>query len=189
MRGVLGGTVRRDGRNRGIAMALSSGTICASISVTGPKTPVAGRGVGGVFRHCCDTTGSKDDGVKVKLPLTGTVLRGRGTCLDIRSRGKCGIFLVGCLGWLSGFPGYRKSIAYRTWSRAYGKKGGAVRVLETRRLAGVCNGNGADIATIGSLSLSITRNRFITIINDSNDKGSALLRVLNNISRPARKGI
>lgn len=64
-----------------------------------------------------------------------------------------------------------------------------VRVLGIRGLAGACKDNRGLIRTISSISFSIRGNRFITVINTDNDNGSALLRLVNNISHPADKGV
>lgn len=56
-------------------------------------------------------------------------------------------------------------------------------------LYGACNGNSAVMGTLSGISFSIRGKRFVTVINPSNSNGSALLRVLNNISIPASKGM
>lgn len=56
-------------------------------------------------------------------------------------------------------------------------------------LAGRCRGKRGCVETISSMSFSVGRKRFVTIVNTSKDKGSALVGLVDKLRGPARKYI
>lgn len=62
-------------------------------------------------------------------------------------------------------------------------------MLRAASLGGCCNARPGVAGTLSNIALSVRRNRFITVINASNDNGSALLGVVNKLSAPASNDV
>lgn len=61
-----------------------------------------------------------------------------------------------------------------------------VRLVSIHGICGVCGPNRGRMGTLSNISVAVSRNRFITVVNRSNSNGSALVGVLNLLSAPAR---
>lgn len=64
-----------------------------------------------------------------------------------------------------------------------------VDVLRAVSLGGCCKARPGVAGTLSNIGFSMRRKRFMTMMKASNSKGSAVLRVVKNLSAPADKGI